>query len=185
MLERLRRRLVQRAVAQETALDRDSFLTGLRAKLRDARVRSELWELQVVGMKAIVPGLVETYRLSRQALREALRQPDDEHLHEWRKMVKHHWSQLGLLRGLAPEFSEVRRQAAGRLAALASESGLQDEADASLLDRLILAQMESLAERSLDLGRQLFEERPRAVARRWRGYWEDWRAAERLREAAL
>src|SRR5690606_4974042 len=106
VLPALRERFVARAAAEEARLDRDAFLLGLRGRLREARVRSELWELSARGAGAVVPGFAGTYAKARQGFRVAAKQPTREHLHEWRKAVKSHWAQLGLLRRFAPEFAE-------------------------------------------------------------------------------
>lgn len=193
-IEKLRRTLAGRATDIEAALDRQEFLGRLRASLRDARVRSELWELSHSGRKALVPGLTDAYRRARRAAQEARRHGGLESFHEWRKHVKHHLGHLSLLRGLAPEFAEGRRRQTARLArqlgdlqnlsvlksALAASPDLLADEDRAIVEQEIDRETAGLARRSLRLGRALFAEPPAAIARRWDGYVEDWLAVARL-----
>jgi hypothetical protein len=190
-LLRLRRLLVEQATAQETALDREVLLQGLREKLRDARVRSELWELRGSGARLLVPGFVETYRRARRAAEAVAERRDEERFHEWRKRVKDHWIQLGLLRGLVPEFADGRRQLAGRLArtlgdfqnlslllgALRARSFEADPADRAVALEAADRLHRKLGKRAVKLGRPLFRAGSGKVERRWRGYWDEWQAA--------
>ena len=188
-LQALRQRLASRAAAEEAKLDRDAFLLGLRAKLREARVRSELWELKAGGAKAVVPGFVATYTKAREGRRAAAKSPSNEHLHEWRKTVKFHWAQLGLLRRFAPEFAEARREQAKRLAETLGDhhnlcvlrAALADEEEIAI-GPLIDAELGKLGKRALKLGRGLFAETPEEVERRWRATFADWEAVGRLRK---
>jgi hypothetical protein len=193
-LLRLRRFLAERAAGHEAALDRDALLSRLREQLREARVRAELWEFSRTGAAVLVPGFVETYQRARGAAEAVAETREQERFHEWRKRAKDHWAQLGLLRGLAPEFAEGRRQRAGRLVrtlgdyqnlsllldALRDESSQAAEADAVAAIRIASRLHGKLGKRALKLGRLLFADKPRAVDRRWRTYWDDWEAARRM-----
>jgi hypothetical protein len=182
--------LAARAADHESGLERETFLLELRGKLRDARVRSELWELTGTGTASIVPGLAATYSKARRSYRAAARAPDDDaRFHEWRKWVKHHWGHLKLLRGLMPSFVDERRERAGRLATMLGDvqnlSILRAHldsapAEAGRVREELARRLERLRRRSLKAGKRLFDEPPKVVRRRWKAYFRDWRAARRL-----
>lgn len=186
-LPALRERLAARAAAEETKLDRETFLLTLRGKLREARVRSELWDLRADGAAAVVPGFVTTYAKARDGFRAAAKTPTREHLHEWRKVVKFHWAQLGLLRRFAPEFAEVRRARAKRLAETLGdhhnlcvlEQALEG-GETEAIGELIEVELKRLGKRAIKLGRPLFAETPDDVERRWLATFADREAVGRL-----
>ena len=192
-LARLRLELTARAAAEEERLDRDAFLLGLRTSLRDARVRSELWELDDGGRQAIVPGFVSTYRRARRGLRHARAGGADEGFHEWRKAVKHHWVQLALLRRLVPDFADMRRVRAQKLARTLGdlqnlcllehrlcENAPLAAADVAPIGELARDEAARLKRRALTFGKPLFAEPPKQVRARWDSYWLDWQASQRL-----
>jgi len=188
VLHQLRRRLVDAAADEDAGLDRDAFLLELRGKLREARVRAELWELTADDAAAVVPGFVATYRKSRGGYRAARKHPTEErYLHEWRKAVKFHWAQLSLLRGFAPAFAEKRRAAAKRLAESLGDHHnlcvLRDALTAQEADKVgpvLEAAIERLGKRALKLGRPLFAETPRQVRSRWTAVFADRAAVGRI-----
>ena len=193
-LERLRRDLVMRAAAHEAELDREIFLTTLRRDLRDARVRAELWSLSGAGRKAVVPGLVDTYRQARKELDRAKRRGDEDSLHEWRKAVKRHAAQLSLLAPLSPPFAAGRGRGAKKLArvlgdltnlnvlrrTIEDDSGGIDEEDKVRIDTCLADATARQRAKALKLGRLLFADTAKTVRRRWSVYWDDWRAGRRL-----
>jgi len=83
----------------------DERIAIARSLLAEARVRAEKWQL-TDGFDAIADGLTVTYRRGRRALRAAQRSATDEHMHEWRKSVKHLWYQMRLLREASPSTIE-------------------------------------------------------------------------------
>jgi hypothetical protein len=193
-LDRLRYELANRAASHEAGLDREAFLTGLRIKLREARVRSELWELKGDGRAALVPGFVETYRRARRGMKQARASGEVAAFHDWRKSVKHHASQLSALSGLVPPFAEARLRRAKRLAitlgelqnlcvlrqAVTDDETLGTAADKALVDELCRTEIAAACRRALRLGKPLFAEPPRLVEARWEAYWLDWQAARRM-----
>jgi hypothetical protein len=193
-LGRLRYELASRAASQEARLDREAFLTELRVKLRDARVRSELWELKGDGRAALVPGFVDTYRRARRGMKESRTTSEVTAFHEWRKAVKHHASQLSVLSGLVPPFADARLRRAKRLAvtlgelqnlcvlrqAITNDETLANDADKALVDDLCGVEIAAACRRALRLGKPLFAEPLRLVETRWEAYWLDWQAARRM-----
>lgn len=188
-LGRVRRALAASAATHESDVERESFLADLRVRLREARVRSELWELASNGDKAILPGLLATYSEARRGLANARRTMRDTAFHEWRKAVKDHASHLSLLRGLAPAFADGRRARTKKLATAlgdlqnisllraALKTGVPGLAagDRETVEPLIAAALESLRTRTLKLGRPLFVQRPAEIRKRWQAYLGDWR----------
>ena len=191
---RWRRHLMGRAAGLEADLDREVFLLDLRTKLREARVRSELWELTGTGRRSIVPGVTAAYRKARRGYRVAARSPEDDELfHEWRKHLKHHLGHLKLLRDLTPAFALERRRRMSRLAtilgdiqnlcvlrdALPEAPEAQDQIGAALAGQLAKERR-----RALRAGKRLFREKPRVIRHRWHVYFEDWRSAQKLLHGA-
>ena len=188
----LRRQLAERVAAREADVPRESFLADLRARLEDARQRAATWHFTASRHDAVLPGFVRTYGRARAGYRDARRSGDVVVLHEWRKTVKDHWSQLGVLRGLAPPLIAVRRAAVKDLAAALGDhhnlhvlrAGLPwmnlDSPDSSSFVRLLDSAGDRLARRSLRLGAALFSEPPAVVERRWRAYVDEWRAVSSL-----
>jgi len=193
-VQRVRAALSRRAADSDSSLDREAFLTDLRAKLREARVRSELWELAETGRKAMVPGLVNAYRRARKAFAEAKANGELEALHEFRKHVKYHLAHLRLLQDLAPLFADERRRQMQKLARrlgniqnlhvldaalAAAPDGIAPE-DKAVVRALVDRQLLSLRGKALAAGAQLFREPPRVIETRWSVYWADWQEAQKL-----
>jgi hypothetical protein len=193
-LERVRAALTKRAADSEGQLDRETFLTSLRSKLRDARVRSELWELKSTGRKALVPGVVEGYRRAREAFGVAEAAPDSEALHELRKHVKYHLAHLSLLRDLAPAFADGRRKEMQKLArglgdlqnlavldaVLVDDNVAFEDGDKSVARSLLERRVQKLRRKALAAGERLLGEKPDVVEARWSVYWDDWQAGRKL-----
>lgn len=193
-VQRVRAALSRRAADSDSSLDREAFLTDLRAKLREARVRSELWELAETGRKAMVPGLVDAYRRARRAFAEARADGSLELLHEFRKHVKYHLAHLRLLQDLAPLFADERRRQMQKLArrlgniqnlhvldaALAAEPDGIGSEDNAVVRGLVDRQLLSLRGKALAAGARLFREPPRVIETRWSVYWADWQEAQKL-----
>ena len=188
----LRRQLAERVAAREAEVPREALLASMRERLTQARRRAGDWQLSATSHEAVLPGFVRAYRRARAGYRSVRRDTGAHALHEWRKTVKDHWSQLGVLRGLAPPLMTVRRAAVKELAAaLGDHHNLHvlrvslpalalDNPDVPDLVRLLDAAGERLARRSLRLGAALFSEPPAVVERRWRAYVDEWRAVSRL-----
>jgi hypothetical protein len=190
----LRLELANRAAEREEELDREAFLTQLRTRLREARVRSEIWEFRNEGRAALVPGFVDTYRRARRDLKRAKDSGEEDDFHAWRKTVKLHAGHLSVLRGLVPAFADGRLRRAKKLGvvlgdfqnlcvlrqALAEDPSLAAEADRACIAPLAQAAAAELSRKALKLGAPLLAEAPRLVEARWEAYWLDWQAARRM-----
>jgi CYTH domain-containing protein/CHAD domain-containing protein len=79
----------------------DERIDTARELLNEARAQSFRWRVPA-GFSTFGDGLEATYRRGRRDVRQARREPTDEHVHEWRKAVKYLWYQMRLLRDAAP-----------------------------------------------------------------------------------
>ncbi len=163
-------------------------IAAFRAMLMATRERAVHWSLEGDGEKAMLTGLKASYRKARERMEQALgtRRPAD--FHEWRKATKAHGFHLDLLRKSAPDLlpDDVRvtdELATGLghhhdLAVLTDAlSGTPerfgDDADRQALHDAIAPRVEEIEGRAEALGRQIFAERPRAVAQRFSRYWRN------------
>ncbi len=166
------------------------------AIVRDLRVaRRGVVDWPLVGGEfgSVADGLKRTYRRGGQALRQVDREPAPEAFHEWRKRVKYHWYHIRLLRGIWPEVMAGYRTSLSRLADLlgtvhdlAVLRGRLDDPGESLLApndaeaviELIDQRHAELARAARRLGRKIFAEKPKHLARRFGRYWRVWRRAK-------
>jgi CHAD domain-containing protein len=118
--------------------------------------------------------LKRTYARGREAFARADRKPTATNLHEWRKRVKDLWYQERLLQGSWPNVMKAQAKEAKKLSKLLGEDHdlavLAEHVDDPQLLELIEQRRAELLERSRDLGRRIYAERPKAFARRARRY---------------
>lgn len=169
------------AMALDEAADR---LSAFRGALEAVRRSVPDWTLEDEGWDAIEPGLVRSLKRARKAMAVAVDGGDDADRHEWRKRVKYHWYHARLLQMAWPAAVKVRADAADRLGEMLGDRHDLDVLDPLLVeaempeDRLLAFREVLDAERArLDaaagaLGARLLAEKPRALAGRWRAWWE-------------
>ncbi len=163
----------------------DERIVNARNLLVEARDRSREWKL-TDGFDAIAEGLTATYRRGRRALRTAQDDPTDEHLHEWRKSVKHLWYQMRLLREASPSMIEPLIDELDGLA-----DALGDDHDLAVLvasldadpdrfgtsdviehaRRVAREQQRELRSPAFRAGVVIYAERPSALRSRVEAYW--------------
>ncbi|MBC7986689.1 MAG: CHAD domain-containing protein, partial [Sphingomonadaceae bacterium] len=171
---------------------------AFRESLAAARERAGGWTLDEDGFAPAAEGMARIYGEGRAFAGSLAPGATDEAFHEWRKRVKYHWQHARLLKLMQPEAIEPHAAAAGALAALLGEhhdlavlrAHLADapegyaRADALLVVEALIERRRIACEDEIFEGAgALFKEKPGALARRWSGYWEAWRAAP-LAEAA-
>jgi CHAD domain-containing protein len=153
------------------------------------RDRVERWPIRNNSWDLIDPGLRRSYRRGRKRLADAVDNPGDVAVHEWRKRVKDIWYHLRLVRETEPKRVGAMADAAHQLsdllgdhhdlAVLHADASAPKEvlsrADLELLSTLIEAHQKELLARAIAVGDQLYAEKPKAFAKRIRGYWEEWR----------
>jgi CHAD domain-containing protein len=179
-----------RAVRRRVLDEQDAFAVVGEA-VRQARERVKRWADVPNKWPAVGEGLEEVYRRAYEGFGEAAADPTVEKLHEWRKQAKYLRYQLEVLRPLWPERLEELASEADRMSDL-----LGDDHDLAVLrqkltedaDRfggagdteVLLALMDrrraELQQEAVRLGARFFQDKPRAFARRLKGYWKAWRA---------
>ena len=186
--ERLRR-IAERVTAQrDDAAAADTRIVAFRDALAAVRERAAGWSLEGDSDKAMLRGLKQAYRTARRRMDRALasRLPGD--FHDWRKATKTHGFHLDLLRKAAPDLLpdavRVAEELADRLgehhdltvladALEATPERFGDAADGEALRAAIGPRLAEIEHRATQLGRQIFAERPRALAARFTRYWHD------------
>jgi CHAD domain-containing protein len=162
-----------------------------RALLRQSRRRVEKLRVRKDDTWATVGGgLRHIYAKGRRALATARDEQTAEAFHEWRKQTKNLRYALELLRplwpGLIGELAEETHKLADYLGdehdltvlretVLTDRECFADDASATAFVALLERCQLSLREESLLLGSRVYEEKPKAFARRFCRYWEDWR----------
>ncbi|WP_208430630.1 CHAD domain-containing protein [Methyloligella halotolerans] len=185
----VRNRLVER---QEEAAENHGLeerLAVLRDRLSDAKPRIEKWEIEGNGFAAAADGLRKTYKRGRDAMAEAAERPAPNSMHEWRKRVKYHRYHAQLLSDIWPAAMETHVAAAKSLGDVLGDhhdlavlqealpslfGGETDEMKAYL--GLAQGRQALLASQALHCGQRVFAEKPSALTRRWRHYWDAWQA---------
>lgn len=183
----LRRALTLRRKALSTdGGDLERRIAHAALELREARARVAGWPLPRVDVDALAPGFAKTYARCRTAAAAAAQQPDEAHLHDWRKRAKYHRYHLQLLHQSWPAIIAERREVA---AALSDTLGHQR--DLALLDRLLADEPDilrdpvarstflGLLERRRDelrahaftLGRRICADHPKRLSKRIATYW--------------
>jgi CHAD domain-containing protein len=173
----------------EAAATTQETVEATAGMIAAGRNRVERWPIRSDGWELIDPGLRRGYRRARNRFSDAVDHPDDGTVHEWRKRVKDVWYHLRLVRESEPSRIGAMADDAHRLSDLlgdhhdlavlgadASTRGdVLSRADLDLLSTLIEAHQKELLARAIALGDQLYQEKPKAFAKRVHGYWDDWR----------
>lgn len=167
--------------------DAAGALESHRAALVEVRARLADWRIPGKGFGALAPGVAQGVDSAAKALRRWRKSGSDEDLHRLRKRIKTHWYHVTLLQPIWPAMMLPRAAVADRLG-----EGLGAARDLRLiagrLDQVAGAaapQAAALATRARkDAARHLRQADPearrllaepgRAVALRWRGWWDLW-----------
>ncbi len=172
--------------------ERRSTLDAVNERLATEREMVDAWKIEDAGFDAIRAGLRVTYQRSRRAMRKTKRSLSSVDCHAWRKRVKYHAYQMGLLRAIWPGAMRARESLADELgdqlgdahdlavyraavgAALCNDNAhetLQTLGDtAERLRNQILRQ-------SWPLGDRLFVLKPNQFIEEMEAYWDTWRDA--------
>ena len=176
--------------AFDNAGDATAKLARAGSLLESARERVASWELNSEGFDALREGLMKGRSRARKRLRAAAKDGGDEAFHEWRKRAKDQLYQTKLLRRLWPAVFSATLKQTSELSDL-----LGEDHDLSLLERvvesnrdafkrrgdvrvvtdLIARRRDTLRRRAFRIGERLNVEKPKRLARRYRGYWNVWR----------
>ncbi|KKB12051.1 hypothetical protein VE25_09760 [Devosia geojensis] len=177
------RQALSARVEQVGGNEQQRLIADLSGHLRALADEVESWRLDRKGFAALEGGLTRIYAGMGKAMRAALAAPDDEALHEWRKLVKYHWHHITLMRETAPDVLGPQRALADELGeALGDHHNLSvlirmlpvlaEESDRAGIAAAARRKQERLAERAFFIGRQVAAEPPKALAKRFGGYWK-------------
>jgi len=166
---------------------RDDAAAAAKHLLRKINRRLEGLSIRAAGWTAIEPGLRQSYRRGREALKLARRQPLPGNFHAWRKHVKNLGYQLRLL---CPKWPAATRAMTDKLEQLgevlgddhdldllkqfAAKLGAGQAGDAAALRRLIEQLQKKLRATALKIGRRLYADVPAVVSLRMGRQWSDW-----------
>jgi CHAD domain-containing protein len=175
------RRAALRAARESDALPR--LRSTLTASLRDpAR-----WPLpNDDDFATLSPGLLRTYRQGRRAMKAALADPTDDHLHEWRKRAKDLRYHLELLIPLnAPKIKPLATLAKDLTDLLGTDHDLAvlqsllitthattlPQPTHSALQSLLAKRRRSLQRQTRNLARRLYAHKPKPFVGRLESWW--------------
>jgi CHAD domain-containing protein len=182
----LQQELQARRNALAAQLEGDAGLLGeVAAELEAVRDRVSSWRLRDQGFDSVVAGLEVLYARGRDAMRDALKDGEDETWHEWRKRVKDLWYAGRILQPVAGGQLDGTVDAADELSdVLGNHNDLAVLLDAAGerfgLCAAIIMERDALRRLAAPIGRRLYAERPKAFASRL----EELLAAEDAHRAA-
>ena len=187
----IRARLTRDANRATETNDPHEKLAAVRENLAAIRDRVDDWSLDKNGFDAVARGFGKSYHRARKRMQDACRNPDGKTLHEWRKRVKYHWYHSRLLKEIHPDMMSPRIDALDRLSDLLGDhhdlvvfemrfDGREDDfggpaTDLTAFLGLVRQQKTQLEQDAFQLGRQILAERRKALVKRHKGYWKDWR----------
>lgn len=87
---------------RDRVLNEEDALSSAHHTLRQARQRVSRWKIDKGGWSVIGKGFSRVYRDTRAAWETADAEPSIENIHEWRKLTKHLWSQVKVLKPISP-----------------------------------------------------------------------------------
>jgi CHAD domain-containing protein len=192
-LHELRQTFVASHRQETSTASANGMVEHVTGKLRAAAERLKEWTADARDERVVVTGFADSYRLARDALNAVLCEPTAEHLHEWRKQIKHHRYQVRLFQHAWPAMLEAHCEELKRLADLLgddhdlvvlrqtiTEHALVEPAAKTLdeLFELLERRRRELQAEAIPLGRLLFAEKPKHLTRRFMHYWCVYRERE-------
>lgn len=177
----------ERDAAADTARgETASRIDQARRAIEAGRNRIADWPLGPGSWKLVGPGMRESYRGGRQAMKRVRKDPSAENVHEWRKRAKDLWYQLRIVRDAWPELLGETVDQAHELADLLGEhhdlavlekdlAARQDVGGRKAFKAAIARRQAELLTAALANGRRLYAEKPKAFGRRLERYWDAWR----------
>ncbi len=178
------------------AFELDSFLAAFSEWPQEAEERLTLTldrirerPLDDLSCKRLRENVQRAYKRGRKALKTAIKKTSTKNLHTFRKRAKELWSQLRVLRPLAPAvFKELNDElktigqylgqvhdfafVAERLSSIGAR-----KQGARILDGLIDSKATELERTAIALGKRFYAERPREFARGISQYFSEWKTA--------
>jgi CHAD domain-containing protein len=181
LLDRLR----ERAWHLRRQTGEDELLHLAASDFRAAGERVENWSFEASRSDIVMPGIKRSYRQFRSRLVDAVRTPEGEVVHDWRKAAKAFWYHTRLFEQSAPAvLGDLTRQldVLGELLGdhhnltvltdwIVSSRGPGDGVHDALL-AVIAERQAAKLDQAIVLAQQLTVEQVGAVERRFRGYWK-------------
>lgn len=182
----VRRALVVRKDKAEKASGIQAALNDIGEKMQAEASSTGAWILTEDGFAAIAPGLKNSFRQGRKALRRAEKDSAPETFHECRKRAKDHWYHVRLLEELwTSDLQEHEKslkkleQALGDDHNLTVMEGLLNDgsepcgspADRKMLLKLIGRYRKDLRKEALSLGADVYDEKPKQFVKRIGSLW--------------
>ncbi|MDQ2712877.1 MAG: CHAD domain-containing protein [Acidobacteriota bacterium] len=188
-LKAVRQGLEQDKREIEQHLNAAKVVQRASAILHSAELRLTKWPLREDGFHALAPGLKQTYRRGRRALKLAKKRETPGAYHDFRKRVKDHWYHVRLLEGVWTGVMEAHEKSLKDL-----ETWLGDDHNLVVLREKLEANPDSyggeavvpvflavvaehqnqLRENSISLGERVYTERPSVFVHNIGKLWKTW-----------
>jgi len=184
-LSDLRRALEKRSHETIRRSDLQVILEAAIIGLRQVKRHIAPWRMED-RFDAIAPGLRQSYRRGRKALKRARAESTAENFHGLRKRVKDRWYQVRILEGVWPHPDRSREKELREL-----QEDLGDDHNLDVLREFIPAEscallellevtQRRLREKSLAAAADLYDCKPDAYVQDLRSLWEGWQPAPRI-----
>jgi hypothetical protein len=142
------------------------------------------WKVDGADFDAYGPGLEASWRSARRAMNRALDAPTADALHQWRKRLKDHWYHARLMAPVWPEMMQHHVALADLLGEMLGDArdlanlsdALVNVPEAATVRDEALRQEQLLVGDARSLGTRFLSEPASCLSRRWRGWWDIWRA---------
>ena len=180
------------AAASRSGQNPDVLLAETRKQLKTIRKRVARWRLDTEGYPAVRGGFKLTYKRGRKTMKQAYKSEQASDFHEWRKRVKYHMHHLKLLDLLWPDVTKVWRKQTKALADILGQDhdlallrellsvegkSLADDALRQQLSAVIAKEQQRLRAQAWSIGQRFHAEKPKALNKRWKRYWQVWQSA--------
>ena len=174
---------------RKRVLDEHNAFAVVAETVSQARERVKGWTDVPDRWSSVGAGLQDTCRQARAAFRDAAADPGVAELHEWRKQVKYLRYQFDVMQPLWPERMEELADETDRMGDFLGDDHdlavlrqmvdrdprpVADDGERETLVALIDRRRAELEQEALLLGERFFQDRPRELARRLKGYCKTW-----------
>ncbi|HMF78541.1 MAG TPA: CHAD domain-containing protein [Bryobacteraceae bacterium] len=187
----MRAELKKRKLEKEKAARLSTALPALATSLRSIARGVDSWPLKQDGFAALEPGLRQTFKRGRSAMKVARKHPDPDNFHRWRKRTKDHWYHVRLLESIWTKVMEARESSLKKL-----ETWLGDDhnlvllceqikdgrgnfgraEDIDLFLALASKTQNELRKEALSVGEKTHGEKPRTMLAGLSHLWDAWQA---------
>lgn len=179
---------LRRMLAQEATAPVPTPPLDLRPTFAALLDRVQGWKLHGSDKRILAAGLAETHGRAQLMMQRARRNPDLDHIHDWRKRAKDHWYQARLFVPVWPDVMKPITAAADRLGealgdhhdlgVLASHLATLPGSNPACTDLIARAReaQAAIEGTAFALGARLYAGDPDDMAALWLRWWKIWRA---------